>query len=52
MMLRHLGEMDAAAKIEAAVSAIIEEGKELTGDLGGSLGTKEYAEALVKRITA
>ena len=52
MMLCHIGEAEAAAKIENAVSSIIEEGKELTTDLGGTLGTKEYAEALIKKITA
>ena len=52
MMLRHIGEAEAAAKIENAVSSIIEEGKQLTTDLGGTLGTKEYAEALIAKITA
>jgi len=51
-MLRHIGEAEAAAKIENAVSSIIEEGKQLTTDLGGTLGTKEYAEALIAKITA
>lgn len=50
MMLRHIGEDAAAARIESAVSALIEEGRQLTGDLGGTLSTSEYADALIREI--
>lgn len=56
MMLRHLGEFDAAQKIERAVAEVIEEGKFLTYDLKAPddptppVGTREVGEALIKRI--
>lgn len=56
MMLRHLGEFDAANKIEKAVAEIIEEGKFVTYDMktpddpNPPVGTQEVAEALVKKI--
>src|SRR5271156_2657993 len=33
MMLRHLGEMDVAARVEAAVQKVLREGQHVTGDL-------------------
>ncbi|NLF80216.1 MAG: NAD-dependent isocitrate dehydrogenase, partial [Clostridia bacterium] len=50
MMLRYLGEKDAAARIENALIRVVEKGKELTYDLGGSTGTKEYADALIAHM--
>ena len=50
MMLRHLGEADAAQRIENAVSALIAEGKQVTQDLGGTLSTSEYADALIAKM--
>ena len=40
MMLRYLGENDAADKFDAAILKVLSEGKTLTGDLGGSATTK------------
>jgi len=48
MMLKYLGEIDAANKIENAIAKVIKEGKMVTYDLGGSTGTKEFAEAVIK----
>lgn len=56
MMLRHLGEFEAANKIEKAVAEIIEEGKFVTYDMKSPddpnppVGTQEVAEALVEKI--
>ncbi|HOB87447.1 MAG TPA: isocitrate/isopropylmalate family dehydrogenase, partial [Bacillota bacterium] len=50
MMLRHIGEAEAAERVEAALSAVLEEGKEVTYDLGGSAGTMEMAQAIVRRL--
>ena len=50
MMLRHLGEADAAQRIENAVSALIAEGKQVTQDLGGTLSTSEYDDALIAKM--
>lgn len=46
MMLRYLGENEAADKFDAAVLKVLTEGKTLTGDLGGSANTDEMAEAV------
>ena len=50
MMLRHLGETAAADKIESAVLALLAEGKSVTHDLGGSLGTSEFADAVIAKM--
>lgn len=50
MMLRHLGEEEAAGRVESAVVAVLEEGKHLTYDLGGSASTLDMAQAIVKKI--
>lgn len=46
MMLRYLGENDAADKFYAAILKVLSEGKTLTGDLGGSATTMEVAQAV------
>ncbi len=50
MMLRHLGEGEAAGRVESAVLAVLEEKKHLTYDLGGSAGTLEMALAIVEKL--
>ena len=50
MMLRHLGEQESAQKIEEAVMAVLADGKHLTTDLGGSAGTSEMADAIIKMM--
>ncbi len=50
LMLRHLGEKEAARRIEDALAAQIFEGRVITPDLGGTAGTREMAVALVRRI--
>src|SRR5690606_6822709 len=47
MMLRHIGELDAAARLRKAIETVLAEGKVRTRDLGGTATTKEYVEALV-----
>lgn len=46
MMLRYLGENDAADKFDAAILKVLSEGKTLTGDLCGSATTMEVAQAV------
>lgn len=46
MMLRYLGENEAANKFDAAILKVLNEGKTLTGDLGGSSTTIEVAQAI------
>lgn len=50
MMLKHLGEIDAADRITAAVIKVLEEKKSLTYDLGGSAGTSEMADAIIAAL--
>jgi isocitrate dehydrogenase (NAD+) len=50
MMLRHLAEGAAAARVDAAVAELLREGRTLTPDLGGSAGTLEVAEALARLV--
>jgi isocitrate dehydrogenase (NAD+) len=52
MMLRHLGEMDAAARVEKAMLDVFAEGKSLTKDLGGTAKTNEFARAIVEKMSA
>ena len=49
MMLRHLGQLEAADRIENAVAAAVRDG-ETTGDLGGSLRTEAAAQAVLRRL--
>lgn len=50
MMLRYLGERKAADRIEKAVAKVLEEGKDMTRDLGGNTGTAEYTQAVIDAI--
>ena len=50
MLLIHLGEADAAKRLQAAVEAVYREGKVTTGDVGGSSTTEEFTEAVVKHL--
>jgi isocitrate dehydrogenase (NAD+) len=50
LMLRHLGETDAAVRVEEAVRAVIAEGTTVTYDLGGTAGTREFGEAVAMRV--
>jgi tartrate dehydrogenase/decarboxylase/D-malate dehydrogenase len=50
LMLRHLGETDAAARVERAIDAVTDDGRVLTADLGGSATTAEVGDAVAKRV--
>jgi isocitrate dehydrogenase (NAD+) len=50
MMLRYLGEAGAAARIEAALGAVLADKRTVTPDLGGSGGTRRMTEAIVERL--
>ncbi len=51
LMLRHLGEPAAAARVEAAVRSVIAEGRTVTYDLGGTSGTQAFGEAVADRLS-
>jgi len=52
MMLEHLGEVEAARRVEQAVRDVIREGVDLTPDLkkGSTFGTEHLAEAIIKKL--
>jgi len=50
LMLKHLGETEAADKVRNAVNTVIGEGKSVTPDLGGSANTNEYVDALIEAM--
>ena len=50
MMLRHLSEDARGARIEAAVSGVLEDGRVLTPDMGGRARTDEVAAAVAARL--
>ncbi len=51
LMLKAIGEAEAADKVMKATAAVIADGKTVTYDLGGSAGTSEMADAIIERIT-
>jgi isocitrate dehydrogenase (NAD+) len=50
MMLDHVGELDAAARLRCALELAIVEDNVRTRDLGGSASTAEFARAVARRI--
>jgi isocitrate dehydrogenase (NAD+) len=58
LMLRHLGEVDAGDRMEAAIAAVIAEGKNVTYDLKPTkddptaVGTAEFADAVIDALAA
>ena len=47
MMLRHMGLVEEADRIEEAVLGVLGEGKTLTRDLGGKASNPQYTDAIV-----
>ena len=56
LMLRHIGEMEAADKLERAVATVMQEGQEVTYDLKprpddpAAVGTSEMATAIIRKM--
>jgi isocitrate dehydrogenase (NAD+) len=50
LMLRHLGEGDAADRVVRAVVGVLKEGRVRTRDLGGTAGTRAIRDAIVARV--
>jgi len=56
LMLRHIGEVKAADRLESAIAAVIKEGKSVTYDMKerrddpGSVGTSQVADAIIKKM--
>jgi isocitrate dehydrogenase (NAD+) len=47
LMLRHLGEDEAADQVKYAVHSVYVEGKHTTRDMGGTASTSEFADAVI-----
>jgi isocitrate dehydrogenase (NAD+) len=56
LMLRHLGELDAADRLERAIATVIAEGKSVTYDMKPdrddptAVGTSEVADAVIQKM--
>jgi len=58
LMLRHIGEAEAGARLERAIADVVGEGRDVTYDLKptrddpSAVGTKEFADAVIRRLRA
>jgi isocitrate dehydrogenase (NAD+) len=50
LMLAHVGERDAAARLQSAIERVYREGEFLTGDVGGRASTEEFTNAVIAHI--
>src|SRR6266513_620124 len=48
LMLRHLGEYEAATKIRNALEKVYRTSEKLTRDVGGKAGTSEFADSIIE----
>ena len=58
LMLQHLDELEAAQRLESAIAAVIEEGRDVTYDMKpnrddpAAVGTSEVADAVIAKLNA
>jgi len=52
MMLRYIGEGAAAHRIDAALAAVLRDGRQVTRDLGGETGTRGMTRAIIEQLNA
>jgi isocitrate dehydrogenase (NAD+) len=50
LMLRHIGERDAAERIESAMLKVFAEGRVRTRDIGGTAKTAQFADAIISEL--
>jgi isocitrate dehydrogenase (NAD+) len=50
LMLAHLGEREAAARMQNAIHQVYAEGRHLTGDVGGQASTTEFTGAVIRAM--
>ena len=50
LMLRHIGEIAAADRIDAALTQVLAEKKQVTRDLGGTAGTTAFTAAIISKL--
>ena len=51
MLLRYIGEAQAADRVEQALTAVLRDRKHVTRDLGGSAGTREMTAAIIRNLS-
>ena len=52
LMLRHLGEEEAAARVKQAMLQVYQQRRHLTRDMGGQASTAEFTDALIAALEA
>jgi len=52
LMLEHVGRLDLAEKLRKGIDKAIIEDNVRTGDMGGSATTKEFAQAIIRHVSA
>jgi isocitrate dehydrogenase (NAD+) len=52
LMLRHIGEGDAADRMRQAMLDVFADGKYITRDIGGTANTADFAGAIIAKLTA
>lgn len=50
MMLIHLGETDAAQRLQTAIERVYHEGTRLTRDVGGNCSTSQFTSAVIEKL--
>src|SRR5689334_537789 len=50
LMLAHIGERNAAERLQNGIHEVYAEGKHLTGDVGGKASTTEFTDAVIRRL--
>jgi isocitrate dehydrogenase (NAD+) len=51
LMLTHIGEREAAERVQAALERVYRAKEKLTRDVGGSVGTSEFADAVIEAMS-
>jgi isocitrate dehydrogenase (NAD+) len=51
LMLRHIGETEAAERLQAALEHVYQSKEKLTRDMGGSASTSEFADAIIAAMS-
>jgi isocitrate dehydrogenase (NAD+) len=52
LMLHHINESATAERVQAGIEQVYREGKILTRDVGGTSGTKAFADAVLQAMEA
>jgi isocitrate dehydrogenase (NAD+) len=50
LMLAHIGEREASARLHDAIYKVYATGDHLTGDVGGAASTSEFTDAVIRRL--